>query len=72
MNKRRRTSSVSRLEEDLDESTSEQSPTIATRKRKRLDPVNCLLIYHDAGVLKNFAQNLNVLLELSIICLNYQ
>lgn len=49
MNKRRRTSSVSRLEEDLDESTSEQSPTIATRKRKRLDPVSCLLIYDDAG-----------------------
>lgn len=45
MNKARRTSSLSRFEEedeDMEEITSEQSPTISTRKRKRLDPVSDL------------------------------
>lgn len=42
MNKRRRTSSINPLEEDMDEASSEQSPTVATRKRKRLDPVNVI------------------------------
>lgn len=43
MNKRRRTSSVSRLEEDFDESTSEQSP-VAARKRKKPEPDSVRLL----------------------------
>lgn len=38
MNKRRRTSSVSRLEEDFDDAASDHSPAVGARKRKKAEP----------------------------------
>lgn len=44
MDKRRRISTANHLDEDMDDNSSEQSASISTRKRKRLDPVSS--IYH--------------------------